>query len=51
VSLGSPGARNLIERFSNKIEQRRRVATRYDRLAANNPAFIQTRINPHMVAG
>ena len=28
-------ARNLIERFFNKIKQCRRVATRYDKLAAN----------------
>jgi transposase len=27
--------RNLIERFFNKIKQCRRVATRYDKLAAN----------------
>jgi transposase len=35
------GARNLVERFFNKIEHYRRVATPYDRLAANYPAFIQ----------
>src|SRR4051794_33010114 len=34
-------ARNLVERFFNKIKQRRRVATRYDKLAANYLAFIQ----------
>jgi transposase len=34
-------ARNLIERFFNKIKQCRRVATRYDRLAANYLAFIK----------
>ena len=28
-------ARNLIERFFNKIKQCRRVATRYDKLAAS----------------
>ena len=33
-------ARNLIERFFNKIKQCRRIATRYDRLAANL-AFIK----------
>ena len=32
---------NLVERFFNKIRQCRRVATRYDRLAANDLAFIQ----------
>jgi transposase len=34
-------ARNLVERFFNKIKQYRRVATRYDKLAANYLAFIQ----------
>jgi transposase len=34
-------ARNLIERFFNKINQCRRVATRYDKLAANYLAFIK----------
>lgn len=34
-------ARNLIERFFNKIKLCRRVATRYDKLAANNLAFIK----------
>ena len=34
------GARNLVERFFNKIKQCRRVATRYDKLAANYLAFI-----------
>jgi transposase len=34
-------ARNLIERFFNKIEQCRRIATRYDKLAANYLAFIK----------
>jgi transposase len=33
-------ARNLIERFFNTIKQCRRVATRYDKLAANYLAFI-----------
>ena len=33
-------ARNLVERFFNKIKQCRRVATRYDKLAANNLTFI-----------
>jgi len=32
---------NLIERFFNKIKQCRRVATRYDKLAANDLAFIK----------
>jgi transposase len=30
----------LIERFFNKIKQCRRVAARYDKLAANYLAFI-----------
>ena len=34
-------ARTLIERFFNKIKQCRRIATRYDRLAANYLAFIK----------
>src|SRR5438045_7356071 len=34
-------ARNLVERFFNKIEHCRRVATRYDKLAANYLAFFQ----------
>jgi transposase len=34
-------ARNLVERFFNKIKQCRRVATRYDKFAANYLAFIQ----------
>jgi transposase len=34
-------ARNLIERYFNKIKLCRRVATRYDKLAANYLAFIK----------
>ena len=34
-------ARNLIERFFNKIKQCRRVATGYDKLAANYLAFVK----------
>jgi transposase len=34
-------ARNLLERFFNRIKHRRRVATRYDKLAANYLAFVQ----------
>jgi transposase len=34
-------ARNLVERFFKKIKQYRRVAMRYDKLAANYLAFIQ----------
>jgi transposase len=34
-------ARNLVERFFNKIKQCRRAATRYDKLAANYLGFIQ----------
>jgi transposase len=33
--------RNLVERFFNKIKHCRRVATRYDKLAANYLAFIK----------
>jgi Transposase DDE domain len=38
-------ARNLVERFFNKIRQCRRVATRYDKLAANYLAFIKLASN------
>jgi transposase len=31
----------LVERFFNKIKQCRRIATRYDNLAANYLAFIK----------
>jgi len=48
VSLSAPAyspylyrARNQVERFFNRIKQCRRVATRYDRLAANYLAFVQ----------
>ena len=34
-------ARNLVERFFNKMKQWRRIATRYDKLAANYLAFIK----------
>ena len=34
-------ARNLVERFFNKIKHRRRVATRYDKLAANYLTFVR----------
>jgi transposase len=34
-------ARNRVERFFNRIKQCRRIATRYDRLAANYLAFVQ----------
>ena len=34
-------ARNRVERFFNKIKQCRRIATRYDKLAANYLAFIK----------
>jgi transposase len=32
--------RNQVERFFNRIKQCRRVATRYDKLAANYLAFV-----------
>ena len=34
-------ARNFVERFYNNIKQCRRIATRYDKLAANYISFIQ----------
>ena len=35
------GVLRVVERFFNKIKQCRRVATRYDKLAANYLALIQ----------
>ena len=35
-------ARNLVERFCNKIKQCRRVASRYDKLAANDLGSMAT---------
>ena len=43
-------SRNLVERFFNKIKQCRRVATRYDKLAANDLRATGRR-NPHIVGG
>ena len=43
-------ARNLVERVFNMIKQCRRVATRYDKLAANYIAFITTRLHQAMAA-
>jgi hypothetical protein len=37
-------ARNLVERFFNKIKQCRRIAPRYDKLAANYLAFVKLRL-------
>jgi transposase len=34
-------ARNLVERFFNRIRHYRRIATRYDKLAANYLAFVE----------
>ena len=34
-------ARNQVERFFNRIKHCRRIATRYDKLAANYLAFVQ----------
>ena len=34
-------ARNLVERFFNRIKECRRIATRYGKLAANYLAFIK----------
>jgi transposase len=34
-------ARNLVERFFNRIKQCRLIVTRYDKLAANYLAFIK----------
>jgi transposase len=40
----------LVERFFNKIKHCRRIATRYDRLAANYLAFPSTRVDQAMAA-
>jgi hypothetical protein len=42
-------ARNLVERFFNKIKHCRRVATRYDKLAANYLAFVPRSIGGFML--
>jgi transposase len=34
-------ARKLVERFLNKVKPCRRVATRYDKPAANDLGFVQ----------
>ena len=34
-------ARNLVERFFNRIKQCRLIATRYDKRAANYLAFVK----------
>lgn len=34
-------ARNLVERFFNKVKQFRRIATRYDKLAENYLAALK----------
>lgn len=48
TAAGSPcfskrpyGERNLVERFLSKLKHFRRVATRYDKLAANFLAMVQ----------
>jgi transposase len=43
-------ARNLVERFFNEIKQCRRVATRYDKLAANYLAFRPACVDQAMAA-
>jgi transposase len=40
----------LVERFFNKIKKCRRVATRYDKLAANYLAFVRLCFDEAMVA-
>ena len=39
-------ARNLVERFFNKVKDCRRVATRYDKLAANYPRILPAGVHP-----
>ncbi len=38
-------ARNLVERFFNTIKPCRRLATRYDKLAADYLAFCPARVD------
>ncbi len=38
-------ARNLVERFCNRIKQFRRIATRYDKLAKNFVASVKVASN------
>ena len=40
-TLDEGSERNLIERFFSKLKHFRRVATRYDKLAANLLAMVQ----------
>ena len=37
--------RNLVERFFNEIQQCRRIATCYDKRAANDIAFVNWRLS------
>jgi transposase len=48
-SVPLPGPQ-LVERFFNKIKHCRRVATLYDKLAANYLAFVQLASIRSMVA-
>jgi transposase len=41
LQSGSVPRSHLVERFFNKIRQCRRVARRYDKLAANDLSFVQ----------
>ena len=41
-------ARNLIERFFNKIKHYRRIATRYDKARRKLPRSTETRRRPHL---
>ena len=41
ISENAGSSLNLIERFFNRIKQRQRGATRYDKLAANYLAFVK----------
>jgi transposase len=41
-------ARNLGERFFNKIKRCRRIATRYDKLCSKLSRLHQARIHPHL---
>ena len=43
-------ARNLVERFFNKIKHFRRIATRYDKLAAKLHGHDQARVHSCLAA-
>jgi len=49
-AVSVPRPHNLIERSSTKINQCRRAAPRYAKLAANYLAFLKLASNTHLAA-